>query len=388
MNKICIYAIAKNESENVLKWLDSMQEADYIVVLDTGSTDDTVELLKNDPRVTRVEQQIIDPWRFDVARNESMKLCPDDANILVSTDFDELFTPGWADKMRDAWIEGDTTRLHYTYAWSHNDLGEPQDVFIYDKAHTRDYHWIFPVHEVLYPIVPENFIEHCVDLGTTVYLHHWQDMTKPRKYYFELLELGVEENPGNSHVKMLLAREYFLQKRYDEALTQYLECLELPDIRESYRKLVLLETIGKIGDLYAIKEDFDKAIEYYNMFIKEDKTYREPYFCLAEIYNKKEMYAMAKAIAELGLKESYQKYDWVERRDNWLYKVHDILAVADYYLGNLDEALYHGQISARHNPNDLRILRNYIAFLEDKLKQYQAILTPPEQTTEKKEESE
>lgn len=71
-----------------------MSEADYIVILDTGSTDGTYEKLKNDKRVTRVEQKIVDPWRFDVARNESMKLVPDDADILVCTDFDELFNTG------------------------------------------------------------------------------------------------------------------------------------------------------------------------------------------------------------------------------------------------------------------------------------------------------
>ena len=67
--KICVYAICKNESKFVGRWLDSMSEADYIVVLDTGSDDDTYEMLKADPRVTRVERASISPWRFDVARN-------------------------------------------------------------------------------------------------------------------------------------------------------------------------------------------------------------------------------------------------------------------------------------------------------------------------------
>ena len=80
--KICVYAICKNESKFISQWLDNMSEADYIVVLDTGSTDGTFELLKEDPRVTRVEQKIINPWRFDVARNESMKLIPKDAETL------------------------------------------------------------------------------------------------------------------------------------------------------------------------------------------------------------------------------------------------------------------------------------------------------------------
>ena len=42
--KICVYAIAKNESKFVKRWMESMSEADMVVVLDTGSTDDTAKL--------------------------------------------------------------------------------------------------------------------------------------------------------------------------------------------------------------------------------------------------------------------------------------------------------------------------------------------------------
>lgn len=41
--KICVYAIAKNEEQFVDRWMDSMREADWVCVLDTGSTDRTVE---------------------------------------------------------------------------------------------------------------------------------------------------------------------------------------------------------------------------------------------------------------------------------------------------------------------------------------------------------
>ena len=44
--KVCVYAIALNESKFVDRWVDSMQEADQIYVLDTGSIDDTVEKLQ------------------------------------------------------------------------------------------------------------------------------------------------------------------------------------------------------------------------------------------------------------------------------------------------------------------------------------------------------
>ena len=43
---VCVYAISKNESAFVERWMQSMSEADAVVVLDTGSTDDTVEKLR------------------------------------------------------------------------------------------------------------------------------------------------------------------------------------------------------------------------------------------------------------------------------------------------------------------------------------------------------
>ena len=64
---ICVYAICKNEEQFVERWMKSMSEADLVVVMDTGSTDGTVEKLRG--LGARVEQTIVNPWRFDTARN-------------------------------------------------------------------------------------------------------------------------------------------------------------------------------------------------------------------------------------------------------------------------------------------------------------------------------
>lgn len=41
-----IYAICKNEEKFVKRWVEFMKEADNFYVLDTGSTDKTVEILE------------------------------------------------------------------------------------------------------------------------------------------------------------------------------------------------------------------------------------------------------------------------------------------------------------------------------------------------------
>ena len=50
--KIVVYAIAKNESAFVDRWMDSMSEADQVVVLDTGSDDYTERLRARGAQVT------------------------------------------------------------------------------------------------------------------------------------------------------------------------------------------------------------------------------------------------------------------------------------------------------------------------------------------------
>jgi glycosyltransferase involved in cell wall biosynthesis len=364
--KICVYAICKNEAKFVEKWLDNMSEADYICVLDTGSTDGTYDLLKKDSRVTVVKKESINPWRFDVARNESMKLIPEDADVLVCTDFDEVFNKGWADAVREAWVSKEgVNRLTYSYAWSHDGAGIPTDIFTYDKMHTRDYHWVYPVHEVLMPI-DDNFEEHEVDLSDKILLEHFRDTSKPRAYYLDLLKLSCKENPDDCHVRMLLAREYLLDKDYDNALKEYLTTVDMPEIDNENRHLVLIETLGRISSLYLLKGEFNNAMWYALEMMQNDKTYREPYFLMAEIYNVLGYYEMAVATTEVGLKVAERHYTWVERANTWTYWADDLLAFAYFKLGETDKAIEHMKVCLKHMPNESRFLKNYICMLESK----------------------
>lgn len=90
---IYVYAICKNESAHVATWMASMREADGVYVLDTGSEDDTAERLTAAGAI--VTRESVSPWRFDAARNRSLDLVPEDADLCVCTDLDECFHPGW-----------------------------------------------------------------------------------------------------------------------------------------------------------------------------------------------------------------------------------------------------------------------------------------------------
>jgi len=321
--KLCVYAICKDELKFIDKWLENMSEADYIVVLDTGSTDGTYEFLKKDPRVTRVEQKEIKPWRFDVARNESMKLIPADTDVCICTDPDELFDPGWANQIRTKWIVGKTIRGEYNYAWNHDENGKPVLVYKYNKIHANDprFHWIFPCHERVelsdddvsdYKIIKDGSY---LDFEDSILLHHWQDTTKSRSNYLDLLKLSAEENPKNLHITMLYARELIIQNKLEEGINIYLKLLANPEIDKPEWQLTLLDSLLLVSNTYYSLNKVDLAIWYAQEFIRVNPTYREPYLLLATIYANQGLYVLAKGYIELAKKYCFRHYDWVEHSD-------------------------------------------------------------------------
>lgn len=362
INKICVYAICKNEHQFVEQWLASMSEADYIVVLDTGSTDGTFEMLQQDSRVYRVEQKVIDPWRFDVARNESMKLIPEDANILMCTDLDELLEPGWAQVIRDNWVEGMHCRGYYKYAWSHTPEGEPGRIFYYDKLHDKHWYWAYPVHEML---VSDKYVEgitfdpklNVVDLfDKGVYLHHYPDQTKSRGSYLPLLELRAQENPEDYYGKYYLSHEYCYRGMYRESIEVLNDILQ--NYRDKYTNLEVAACYLFLGDNYRNLGEFDNAIHNYNKAIIQEATYREPYLLAAEVFNQLGQHKIAISYVESAIQKSYRHYTWIERDDSWIEKIDDILSISYFYLGEINKAKKHVLEAYRKNPSDERIRNN------------------------------
>lgn len=110
--KIAVYTIALNEIKFVKRWAESAKDADYILIADTGSTDGTPEIAKDSLGINVVRISI-NPWRFDLARNAALAALPDDIDLCIALDMDEVLQPGWR-KALEA-IPAGTTRPRYKY---------------------------------------------------------------------------------------------------------------------------------------------------------------------------------------------------------------------------------------------------------------------------------
>ncbi|HEY8443598.1 MAG TPA: glycosyltransferase [Clostridia bacterium] len=346
--KVVVYAIAKNEEKFVDRWMDSMSEADQVIVLDTGSTDDTVKKLK--ARKAKVYQKIISPWRFDVARNESLKLVPRDADICVCTDLDEVFNKGWRDILEKAWKPG-VKQARYRYNWSLDSQGNPLVWFYYFKIHAREgFVWKNPVHEYL-QYVGDDYKVIWID---DIVLNHYPDPNKSRSNYLPLLELSVQENPEDDRSWYYLGREYMFWEQWDKSIETLKHYLTLEERFPQERCAAMRD----IANCYFKKSDYPNAFKYYIMAIGQCPYMREPYveLALAAYHNKD--YPTVFFMAEEALKIKQKSRTYINQGYAWDATLPDIAAIACFNLKLYDRAYYYAQLAHSLNPADQRLKEN------------------------------
>ena len=146
-----------------------LREADGVYVLDTGSTDGTPELLRG--LGAAVYEQTITPWRFDIARNASLEMLPEDADVCICLDLDRS---GSAPLARGA--GGGLDARHYAGAVylrlePHARRRRRRGVLRrQDTRPARAIGWTHPVHEVLTADAPES----CITIPE-LRVEHWPD---------------------------------------------------------------------------------------------------------------------------------------------------------------------------------------------------------------------
>jgi glycosyltransferase involved in cell wall biosynthesis len=328
--KIAVYTIALNEEQFVKRWYESAKDADYLLIADTGSTDKTIEIAES--LGINVFKISINPWRFDDARNASLALVPDDIDYCISLDMDEVLSEGWRKELES--LEGsNVTRPIHTLVTHISEIGQEGTEFDALRMHARHGHrWKFPIHEsVSFYGIEE--LRKKID----VKIYHLPDNNKSRGQYLALLEMAAKEDPLSDRCAHYYARELFYYGRYEESAVEFKRHLSLesafwkPERCESMRYIAKCEPQAK---------------EYWlRAAIAECPERREPFVDLAQYFYEQNDWHKVKEYSELALniKEKYLGYFC--ESDAWGWKPHDLLALANYNLGDFKEASKHGEIA-------------------------------------------
>ena len=356
--KICVYAISKNEEKFVDRWYNSMKEADQVYVLDTGSTDNTVEKLKKLGAI--VKKEVVTPWRFDVARNKSLEMVPNDYDICVCTDLDEVLLPGWRKELEAIWDEN-IDNLAYNYNWSLDENDNPLVNFYIEQIHSRDnFKWTHPVHEVLTKIKTNNKVKKYTD---NITLNHYPDKNKSRSSYLPLLELSVKEDPYDDRNMHYLGREYMYYGKWNEAIDTLIKHLNLKTATWKDERCASMRFIARS---YINLNRIEEAKMWLDKAIKEAPHLRDPIIEKSLLEYSLNNLKETKKLCLKALKIKTHEKTYINEIFSWDETVYDLLSICYFSehkyslaLKNIDEALKINSKNKRIQKNKT-IIENFI----------------------------
>lgn len=347
MPKIAVYTIALNEEKFVERWYNSAKEADLLLIADTGSTDKTIQKARK--LGIQVEQIKVEPWRFDVARNMNLAMIPEDFDICIQLDMDEILPKGWRPIVEEAFLAGNVWP-QYKHVWKRRPDGTPHLYQAYFKIHPRwGLHWKFPVHEILVPDGSVLLRSQKIDLE----VDHLQDLAKSRSQYLVLLEVAVRETPSEWRMIFYLQREYRVLQRWDDVLKSGSRALSYSSNFEIERASSCMWSAEAAFELGY----HDWAIEWADRGIWEAPLFFEPKGLRAHLaYLQSDWNTCYRFAIQILTHVRFESI--LVRIDYWDWYMFDLIALSSYNLGRIDEAIHFGKLAIEGNPDDDRLKEN------------------------------
>lgn len=220
--RLSVCLIAKNEEKFLARCLASIQGiADQVVLVDTGSTDRTVEIAR-EHRAEVFHFQWCDD--FSAARNASLERARGDWVLVL--DADEELAAGAGEKLRRHLADPAVMAWRLPMV----DAGKEALGNLYLPRLFRNapgVHFVKPIHEQAFPSIERLRQQWGLDnrLGEALLLHHGytaevvRDRRKGERN-LRLLERAVEQDPEDAALLMQLGLEFKRADRLPEALAR------------------------------------------------------------------------------------------------------------------------------------------------------------------------
>jgi hypothetical protein len=214
---ICACLIVRNEAQNLPRCLDSLGTVDELVIVDTGSTDNTVEIAESyGAKIGHFE------WcdDFSAARNHALEMVTCDWVLSIDADEELRAAPG---AFRDVFSKPANIAL---VSFVNPPPAIPAKIpRLFKKL--PDTHWILRVHEIIEQSEPA-----FVDAANAIHLlhHGYTAELTPAKIQRNLClsRLSSAENPNSFRALFYHAREAASAKEPVEGLTVARRLLTLP----------------------------------------------------------------------------------------------------------------------------------------------------------------
>lgn len=349
--KVAVYTIALNEERHVDRWAESCAQADVRLILDTGSTDRTVELAR--AAGVTVHERTFSPFRFDEARNAALDLIPEDVDLCVTLDMDEVLMPGWRDAL-EALPDG-VTKPRFKYVFSRNPDGSEGLTFATHSSHHRHgYRWAGAIHEAVVrnPAAGPEVQGFC-----DAVVENLPDLDKPRTQYLDMLADATRNEPGEPRYAFYYGRELMYRGRTGEAIAELKRYLALNGAHSAERATALR---------YLAVMDKARSEKYLLWACAEAPERREPWVDLALLHYRRESWEECLAASSRALSITERPLGYFCEPQAWGADPHDLAALSCHYLGMRERAIEHGERAVALDRSDPRLQTN-LTFYRDEV---------------------
>ncbi len=349
--KIAVYTISLNEAAHAERWANSAVDADYRIVADTGSTDDTVErLTKAGVTVHRIA---VRPWRFDDARNAAMALIPADVDVCATMDMDRFLEPGWREKLEAAWTPETTALFCRTVYRSSVDDPTPLRWWPAKNFHGRwGYRFRRPVHEALFFTGEKEVTRGCDD----IVMCEVQDLTKTtRGQYLPLMELAHREDPDDAQICFWLGREYMWANRHEQGIELLQRYLGLPSSTWKEERSEVLRYLARMQP--------DQKMAWLDRARSEAPHRREIWLDLAEEFHGQADWLNLFWACTNGIEKTHRTGSYLDDASCWSFRLFDLGAISAWHLNAMDLAVNWGQKALELDPSNQRLKNNLDFFI-------------------------
>ena len=344
MPKISVALIVRNEAENIATCLNSVREhVDEIVVVDTGSTDDTKEI------VSQFTDRIFDfVWCDDFGKARQYAFDQATGDWVFWMDADDILVGGEHLRGEIEAVPPETTEIQWKYIYIVNGAVVLEHWRERCVRNDGSYRWFGRVHETL-----DTTQAKVRFFSQQVYLeHHQKHLATRSRRNLNILEAEYAELGTAISARSLfyLGNEYMDNAEWEKAVEHYRLYLQ----KGTWQDERYLAAIRLARSLRNLKR-FDEALDAYLSALKERPEFPHAYFGLAEIYYYLQAWdrvihwveigeRMPPPVTTLFLIRAEWEYDWIIYYTNALYHVgrlQDALEWTDYALNLRPEDAYH-----------------------------------------------
>lgn len=307
MISISLCMIVKDEEDIIGRCLDSVKDiVDEIIIVDTGSTDKTKDIVK------KYTDKIYDfQWIDDFSKARNYSFSKATKEYILWLDADDVILKKDKDLFLDLKknLNKDVDIVMMKYNLAYDEEGNP--TFSYNRErllkNNKGYEWISPIHEVICPT------------GNVIYydiaISHKKEKKEYTKRNLNIFKKMIKENIKlDARQQYYYARELYYHAMYQEAIVEFEKffnmkeawienkisaCIELSNCYKSINQNEkALKTLIKsfefdkprasicceIGNHFVLEEKYDIAIFWYKIAIKLKPNINSGGFELLDYY--------------------------------------------------------------------------------------------------------